>query len=120
MLHGHRGWFGKLLNDLQGCFRVVNVVVRKLLTLELLGVGEGRSGAQGFSVEGGLLVGVLPVAQGLLELVGHGKSLRELLAREPREVLGDEGVIGRGMAKNLGRQFPPGFPCYFSALPQLA
>ena len=34
MLHGHRGWFGKLLNDLQGCFRVVNVVVRKLLTLE--------------------------------------------------------------------------------------
>ena len=59
------------------------------------------------------------VAQGLQELVDHGNSLRELLDREPREVLGDEGVIGRGMAKNLGRQFPPGFFGHFSALPQL-
>ena len=65
---------GEVGDDLPGGVAVHDVVVGELLPLELPRVGEGRKLRVFLPVEGGLLMGILPVAEVLRlgELAGEG------------------------------------------------
>ncbi len=92
----------ELENRLPGGIGVHDVDVREVEPVQLLGVDDAPPGQADplLAVEGGLLVGVLPVAQlqGLVQ--GHGHSLGERTL-VPAQVLDDGGVVVRGVLERL-------------------
>ena len=92
VLDDDHGGLVELGDALEGGVGVVEVVIAEFLALELAGGGD--SGTVGGDVEGGLLVGVFAVAEGLAARAGEGHAGRERgFAGEPG---GDGGVVGGG------------------------
>ena len=91
-----------------GRIRVVEVVVRKLLALELAGRGDAGARLAGSPVEGGALVRVLAVAQPLREGAAEGAEQGRLVGTEAaRHPVGDRRVVGGGAGERLLRQAAP-------------
>jgi len=98
------GPFGELFDALEGRVGVTDIVVGELLPLELAGGGDRRLLDVALHVEGGVLMGVLPVAHplGLFELEGEdGRKLGVLLTEALSEPVGDRPVVGGGMLVDL-------------------
>ena len=93
-------------DDLPGGVAVHDVVVRELLALELPRIGEGGELRVLLAVEGGLLMGILPVAEILRlgELAGEGIgecTLFRASGAEQAKVVGDGAVVAGGELEGL-------------------
>ena len=109
--------FVEFLCKIPGGLQINNVVVGELLALQLAGVGDTR--ARPIGVHGGLLMGILPVAQveRLLERETqngrkHAGFRRQLVGVgvDALQRGGDGGVVSRGCGKCFLRQTPFGLP----------
>ena len=104
---------GEVGDDLPGGIAVHDVIVGELLPLELTCIGEGRKPRVPLPVEGGLLMGVLPVTEVLRlgELEGEGVGefpfFRAFAAEQP-EVVGDGAVVAGRELEGLFRQLEIG------------
>ncbi len=89
----------ELLDTLQGCIRVGDVVIRKLLALELgCRCDTGLTDA-GLGKEGGALVGVFPVTHGLLALkleIERARVGQGLATLQPSSQIVGNGAIVAG------------------------
>ena len=98
----------ELGDELECCVGIVEVVVRQLLALELPGGGD-TGPALGGRVQGSPLVGVLAVAQLLLEAATEGAIGRHVVAFRRRHPGRYRGVVGGGAAIGLaGEPLPEG------------
>ena len=105
MLDHHRGRLGKLAHDRQRAIEVQQVVVRKLLAVELPGGDHAGAGAVGPGVEGRLLVRVLAVPQHRLPRQGRRDRARERpLGHRPGKEVGDGPIVAGGVGEGLAGQ----------------
>ena len=87
---------GEFGDQLEGGVGVVEIVVAELLALELLAPWRRRGRVSPPTIERGLLMRVLAIAQPLAQPAGERQHRREGLALLRREPGGDGGVIGGG------------------------
>ena len=104
---------GEVGDDLPGGVAVHDVIVGKLLPLELPCIGEGRKPRVFLPVEGGLLMGILPVTEVLRlgELDRRrcrGNPFFGAFAAEQTEVVGNGAVVTGGELEGLFGQFEVG------------
>ena len=96
----------EVAQHVQSRVRILYVIVRQLLSLDLPGEGQGeRLGLEG-GIEGRLLMRILAVAQALLEIELQEEFLRKACFRT--HVGGDAAVILRRMGIGLGGKLQPG------------
>ena len=105
MLDDGNGRGVELGHQLKGGVGVVEIVVAQGLALKLPGGGDAGAGLSG-AVKGGLLVGVLTVAQHLRPLPGQGNFLAKGIVFLSRHPAGNGRVISGGVGVGLGRQLP--------------
>ena len=106
MLYNNAGglrFIAEFRKAIEGCIRVIDVVVGELLALNLCGAGDAFA-LIGAAVEGGRLVGVFTIPQGLKALAANGKIVRRGVAEFSGKPLGDCSVIGGGSGEGLGCQ----------------
>jgi hypothetical protein len=112
MLHDHAGGIGKGLHALQRRIGIGDVVVRHCFAVQLRGGADARLGGLAFRIEGGALMGILPVAhlRFLVELQVDGarEGATRVALVEAAEVVGDGAVVAGGVLEYLGRQVSPG------------
>jgi len=93
----------ELGGEFVGGVGVVDVVVAQLLALVLVRRGHARP-VRAVDVEGGALVRVLAVAQGLAQRSGKGPAAGRVLADGAGHPGGDGGIVGGGARKRPLRQ----------------
>ena len=97
----------ELLHALQSRISIGDVVVGKLLALELAGTDKRNLALGSLGIEGGRLVGILAVTQilNLFNLDGKGgRKGFDCVTQAGTQIVGDGAVISGGMLKNLDRQ----------------
>ena len=108
MLQDNHGGLVELARDGPAGIGIQDVVVRKLLAVELLGVHQGMLGGKlGHAVERGALMRVLAVAKALLLHQVDGKLLGEQLfglAELAAQPLGNGAVVGVGGLEHTQRK----------------
>ena len=110
MLHRHDGWRRKFAHRPHRRVGILDVVVRQLLAVQLLGAKQGEVGGwDRIPVEGRLLVAVFPVAQVRFLIKGQGQRLSWRSGDLLGQVTGDHGVVSSGVAEGLRGQIGPQF-----------
>ena len=109
MLQNHCRGAGEFANQIQRTIEIENVVIGQLLAVQHLGRGDRCVPATRFGVEGGALVRILAVAQGLqfgerkVQALGPARVRADLL----RKIPSDGGIVRGGVSEcRRGEPFP--------------
>ena len=77
MLQRNAEWLVELANDIERCICILDVVVRELLTIQLLGISQREVGCRVIAIELSRLVRILAIAQRLLLVELEEELLRQ-------------------------------------------